>query len=61
MYDVTLMCVRATNVTVEKAISIINSECVCVFVTFGIQNEMRIHHIVVCGLSASTKSFHIIS
>ena len=67
MYDVTLRCAHATNnqYCSGKAFSIINSVrarvCVCVFVAFGIQDEMRIRHIVVCDLSASTKSFHIIS
>jgi len=30
----------------------------CVFVAFGFRDEMRIRHIVVYDLSASTKSFH---
>ena len=33
----------------------------CVFVALGIQNAMRMSHIVICGLSGSTKYFHIIS
>jgi len=33
----------------------------CVFVDFGIHHAMRMPHIVVCGLPASTTFFHIIS
>ena len=44
---------------VGKAITITYSECV--FVTLGIQHEVLIHHIAVCGLSGSTVFFHIIS
>jgi hypothetical protein len=32
-----------------------------VFVTIGIQHEMRMHHVVICGLLGSTVFFHIIS
>jgi len=35
--------------------------CVCVCVAFGIQREMRMRHIVICGLSSSAIFFHIIS
>ena len=42
-----------------KAMSITQPECV--FVALGIQNEMRMYHIVVCGLPCSTIFFHIIS
>jgi hypothetical protein len=42
-----------------KAISITYSECV--FVVIGMQDEMCMRHIVVCGLSASIKTFHMIS
>ena len=34
---------------------------VCVFADLGTQNAMRMRHIVICGLSGSTKFFHIIS
>ena len=42
-----------------KAISTTYSECVSV--TFVIQRAVRMHHIVICGLSGSTIVFHIIS
>jgi hypothetical protein len=42
-----------------KAISITYSECV--FVALGIQYVMRMHHIVICGLSALQYFSHIIS
>ena len=42
-----------------KAISITYSECVSV--TLRIQHAMRLRHTVICGLSGSTKFFHIIS
>ena len=57
MYDVTLERVRATIFGAE--ISITKSECV--FVALGIQNAMRMHHIVICSLFGSTVFFHVIS
>jgi hypothetical protein len=42
-----------------KAIIITYYECVSV--DLGIQHEMRMRHIVNCGLSGSTILFHIIS
>jgi hypothetical protein len=42
-----------------KAISITYSECV--FVALGIQRDMRMRQIVICGLSGSTTFFYIIS
>jgi extradiol dioxygenase family protein len=43
----------------RKAMRIAYSECV--FVALGIQNSMRTHHIVICGLSGCTVFLHIIS
>jgi hypothetical protein len=40
----------------EKAVSI--TYCSCMFVALGIQQEMRRHHIVFCGLSSSTPFLH---
>jgi hypothetical protein len=42
-----------------KANSITYSECV--FVALGIQHEMRLRHIVICGLCGSTIFLHVIS
>jgi len=33
---------------------------VCVCVTLGIQDAMRMRHVVICGLPGSTVFFHII-
>jgi hypothetical protein len=43
----------------EKAIHIKYSECM--FVNLSIQNAMRMHHIVICGLTGSTIFSHVIS
>jgi hypothetical protein len=55
---VTLKCVCATIVAVEE-------QCVTYFgfrsVTLRIQREMRVNHIVICGLFGSTVFFCIIS
>jgi hypothetical protein len=42
-----------------KAISIIHSECV--FIALVILREIRIPHVVICGLSGSKILSHIIS
>jgi len=33
----------------------------CVFVVLGMQREMRMRHIIICGFSVCTVFFHIIS
>ena len=43
-----------------KATSITYSKCVCVC-SISFQHEMRMRHIVICGLHYSTVFFHIIS
>jgi hypothetical protein len=48
-YNVTLRRIRVIIVAVEK-----QTYSLSVFVAVGIQREMRMHHIVVCGLPGST-------
>jgi len=54
----TLMRVRATTVAVEKQSRL---HIPWEFTALGIQHAMRMHHIVICSLSASTVFFYHIS
>jgi hypothetical protein len=58
-YNVISRHVRATVVAIEKSINITYSECV--FVALGIQHEMDMQYVVICGLSDSTLFFRVIS
>jgi hypothetical protein len=53
------MHIRVTIVAMEKELSITHFECV--YVALGTQHAMRMHHIVICGLSTFTVFFHFIS
>ena len=57
---VTQKCLRVTFVTAEKqqVLYILN---ICVCVAVGIHHAMRMHRIVICGLSGCTLFFHITS
>jgi hypothetical protein len=57
-YNVTFRRVRAT---IDWGKSIRITCCECVFVALGIQHEMRMRHIVFCGLPRSTILFYITS
>ena len=57
-YNVTFRRVRAGIVSVQKQWVLHN---LCVFVALGIQHEMDMRHIVICGLPHSTTLFYIIS
>jgi len=59
MYNVILMSVKSTIVVVKKQWVLKKYECV--FVALGIQDEMRMRHIGICGLPHSTVFFHTIS
>ena len=57
--NVTLRRVGPTTVAVETVESTTHSECL--FVALGIQHATCIRHIVICGLTGSTKLLHVIS
>jgi len=59
MHNTALRGVRATIVAMEKTKSITHSECVSV--ALGTLREMRMRHIISCGLSGSTKIIQNIS
>jgi hypothetical protein len=52
--------VRATIVAVEKQL-VLYIVSVCVSVALGIQHEMPMRHIVICGLPRSAIFFRVIS
>ena len=59
MYKVTLRQVCAKHSYNGKEVSITYSGCV--FLALGIQNAIRMRHIVICEMSGSTIFFHITS
>jgi len=58
-YNVAARRVRTTIIVVENNKYLIFP--VCVFVALGIRREMRMRHIVICGLFSSILFFHNIS
>jgi len=44
-----------------SGITISIAYCECVFVALGIQDAMRMRHIVICDLPGSTIFFHVVS
>jgi hypothetical protein len=63
MYNVAMRRVRATIVAAEEQYTLHYSECVCVCVCvfLGIQHEMCMRRIVMCGLYGDAVFFHMIS
>jgi hypothetical protein len=57
-YNVTLRRLSCNHCCNRKPICI--TYCECVFVALGIQQAMRMRHIVFCGMPGSTIFFHII-
>ena len=50
---------RACTICCGGTISI--TYCECVFLALGVRHEMRMRHIVICGLSSSKKNFFVLS